>query len=359
VLQVASEGERRAAPGPRRGRGIGGAALLAGLLLLVVLAVLAVRHHRNAAPAPGGELFWAPPSLTDPTTVTIDSDAIRRRGPDGHKWFLDDRRDYVIRIGRVTTPYGVVIAGGHDVVVLGGRISIPWAGTYASPQAAYRDMPRRRALLVAGQTGTVHVEGLRIDDGLGDLSEGVQIQAPGADVQIENVRITGVHARDEVGFSDNHPDCVQPLGVQVLRIDRLTCSVDAHYSYMSNDDGPIGRIDLRRVNVHGTRRSYPRLFHRRMVGRPFPMTLHDVWIAPAQGERLLDAVTDQLVVGGIRRGFAPRLADDGSSVSWPGDPFLSGSIRAGVPPGGDFVPASAVGLGYRSPGYRSPAPLAD
>jgi hypothetical protein len=38
-------------------------------------------------------------------------------------------------------------------------------------------------------------------------------------------------------------------------------------------------------------------------------------------------------------------------VSWP-DLQIKGSISIGLPPGGDFVPASAVGLGYRSPGYR-------
>ena len=39
------------------------------------------------------------------------------------------------------------------------------------------------------------------------------------------------------------------------------------------------------------------------------------------------------------------------AFSWRHD-RIEGAIRIGIPPGGDFVPPGAVGLGYRSPGYR-------
>ncbi len=35
-----------------------------------------------------------------------------------------------------------------------------------------------------------------------------------------------------------------------------------------------------------------------------------------------------------------------------GNPSLSGRIYKGLRPGGDYVPASTVGAGYRSPGYN-------
>ena len=39
------------------------------------------------------------------------------------------------------------------------------------------------------------------------------------------------------------------------------------------------------------------------------------------------------------------------AFSWK-DPPIHGTIRGGAPPGGDFVPPGAAGLGYRSPGYQ-------
>jgi hypothetical protein len=42
----------------------------------------------------------------------------------------------------------------------------------------------------------------------------------------------------------------------------------------------------------------------------------------------------------------------GGVVSWSGS-RIKGSIRMGTPPGGDFVPLGAAGLGYLSPGYQS------
>ncbi len=298
-----------------------------------------------------GKLTWAPPALTTPTRITIDSNIIKARGTDGHRWYLDNTKDYEISLGVVNTSYGVVIAGGRNVVIKGGYITIPWAGTYASNSAAYSDMAKRRALLVANQTGTVHIEGLLIDNALGDLSEGIQIQSPNADVQIQNVRIENVHARDQVGYTDNHPDCVQPMGVKALRIDRFTCSTDAQAFYLDNGDGPLVNVDMRRTNVSGTINTYPYLFHRVQRDKTFPTTLSDVWVNPQPGDSLFNSVSNVLLVGGAYDGrYQAAISADGTTASWP-DPSLSGVIKRGTPPGGDFVPAASVGLNYVSPGY--------
>ncbi|MDQ4131788.1 MAG: hypothetical protein M3179_00960 [Actinomycetota bacterium] len=299
----------------------------------------------------GDRLSWAPPALSSPTTVTVNSDIIRGRGENGHKWFLDSTKDYEIRIGTVNTSYGVVISGGRNVVIKGGYITIPWAGTYSDNAAAYKDMAKRRALLVANQTGTVHIEGLLIDNALGDLTEGIQIQSPNADVQIENVRITGVHARDEVSYTDNHPDCVQPLGVKALRVDRFTCSTDAQAFYLDNGDGALGRVDIRRTNVSGTVNTYPYLFHRVQRDQTYPLTLSDVWVKPQPGDSLFGSVSNVLMKGGAYQGKYTASVSRNLTASWPDDPTVTGLIRSGTPAGGDFVPAASVGLNYVSPGY--------
>jgi hypothetical protein len=299
----------------------------------------------------GAGLTWAPPPLTNPATITVNSDVIRARGANGHKWFLDNTKDYEIKIGRVDTSYGVVISGGRNVVIKGGYITIPWAGNYPNNGAAYNDMAKRRALLVANQTGTVHIEGLLIDNALGDLSEGIQIQAPNADVQIENVRITDVHARDQVGYTDNHPDCVQPLGVRHLRIDRFTCSTDAQAFYFDNGDGALASVDIRRANVWGTVNTYPYLFHRVQRDQTYPVVVSDFWVRAQPGDTLANSVSNVLLKGGVYEGKYPASVSRGMTASWPEDPTLTGTIRSGVPAAGDFVPAASVGLGYVSPGY--------
>jgi len=236
-------------------------------------------------------------------------------------------------------------------VIRGGYITIPWAGTYTTNAAAYSDMAKRRALLVANQTGTVHIEGLLIDNALGDLTEGIQIQAPNANVQIQNVRIENVHARDQVGYTDNHPDCVQPMGVKALRIDKFTCSTDGQAFYLDNGDGPIVNVDMRRTNVSGTVNTYPYLFHRVQRDSTYPTALSEVWVNPQPGDSLFNSVSNVLLVGGVYGGsYKAAISADGTSASWP-DPTVSGGIERGTPPTGDFAPRSSVGLNYVSPGY--------
>jgi hypothetical protein len=273
------------------------AALAAAFLVLVPAAVSA--HSRP-------RLRWAPPKLIHPTTIVV--------GRKGGSFGLDRRRDYRIRIGHVAHVGGVVLSGGHNVVVIGGEITIPWAGPHPQPSGG-----DRRGLFIYGATGTVHVEGLLIDGP--DVSEGIQIAAPKATVQLENVRIVGIHARDEVHFTDNHPDLVQPYGgVRSLRIDRLSGSSDYQGLFLEGDYGPIGRVDVRHVDIVGTRTA------RCLLWLDAPVTLRRVWIRPRPGLALRGAV-------------------------WPFDTPQLAIVHDGRPPHGSFVGHKVAGVRYRSPGY--------
>ena len=205
--------------------------ILAGLLLVSALAC-----HHTAFPFPAGAngngypcyycpdgelvpptvtpashldnlLWWAPPALTDPITievVPIPYDRVLR---------LEPEQDYIIKLPNQPVERGLIIHGGRHVVLIGGEISIPWQGENA-------DISRRTGLRIVDTTGTVHIEGLRITGP--DLTEGIQVSAPYAIVQLQNVRIEDIHARDEVNFSDNHPDLIQTYGgLRELRVDRI------------------------------------------------------------------------------------------------------------------------------------------
>jgi hypothetical protein len=273
------------------------AALTAAGILMLPAAAVARTHPR---------LRWSPPKLYHPTTIVI--------GRDGLNVALDPARDYVIRIRHVDHINGVVLNGGHNIVIVGGEISIPWAG--ARPRVGGGD---RRGLMIQGATGVVHVEGLLIDGP--DVSEGIQINSPKAVVQIENVRIVRIHARDEVHWTDNHPDLVQPWGgVRLLRIDRLSGSSDCQGLELSGPLGPIGSVDVRHVDIVGLPTA------RVLLWIQAPVRLAQVWIRPSAGRSIRASV-------------------------WPPDTPKLRFVHVGRPPHGSFVGHKVAGVRYRSPGY--------
>jgi hypothetical protein len=297
-------------------------------VLACVLALSGAAAARSAAqsestpPPPSYRLQWAPPLLVNPIMVRVPAEGVATLR-------LDPTRDYIVRIGDVNRLYGVGIEGGHNVVIIGGHITIPWAGTDLPPYA-------RRGLGLKGQTGTVHIEGLLIDNEGGDLSEGIQIAAPRAVVQIENVRITGIHARDEVGFTDNHPDLIQPWGgFKGLRIDHFTGGTDYQGISLFGEE-PLGPVDIRSANIVGT---YPSHFVFWAVDPSLPVQLTNVYAQQGGRHTFAEAAAPD-----------PTLSCDGACLTFPGT-AVTGTIRDGLPPGGDFVPEGVAGVGYVSPGY--------
>lgn len=261
---------------------------------------VATSTARTAAPA------WAPPVLDDPQTITLESSK-----PFDVK--LDDDRDYIIDLPAWPLKSGLKITGGRNVVVIGGEIRIGWQGDDPSTSS-------RRGLKLEHQRGTVHVEGLLLTGK--DLSEGIQIEAPEATVQLVNIRIDELRARDKRNFSDNHPDLVQLVGpVRVLRIDGFTGVTDYQGLFLQPPRGTVEGVELRRVNIRGTETARYLLW--RDEDAAWPLTLDDVWAEPASGRRWQKTVWPE-----------------------PPDPSWAGA-RRGTPPDGDFVPSDLAGIGYR------------
>jgi hypothetical protein len=254
------------------------------------------------------------------------------------RWlWLDPNRDYIVRLP--TTPLvgggGVVIEGGRNVVLIGGEIQVPdqgapWAGSRPAEgfPGGLTFLDARRGLYLKNQTGIVHIEGVRI---LGsDLAEGIDLdQRKGATVQLQNIRVDAIHARDETNFSDIHPDLIQSwAGPAELRVDRLTGTSDYQGIYLvPNEYGtqaPPRLVDLRRINIHGTQTARHLLW---MKG-DFPIAVTDTWISPGTGKDLYRSV-------------------------WPNGSPVWSNVTLGQPLGGDFVPATNAGTLYTSPGYAS------
>ena len=272
------------------------------------------------------KLQWAPPALAAPTTINV--------AQGDQTYTLDTTKDYVINLGAVTHVGAVSISGGRNVVMIGGRIALTTLSTKAT------------ALNIKNSTGTVHVEGVAFDGTSGHEMDAIQIQAPAATVQVENVRADGLLGT----FDTNHSDVIQPWGgVGRLRVDRL--SADSNYQgiFTRPDQGAIGSVDLRHVDLTfnnaaaGSSGGY--LLWMTTGCDMAPTALSDVYIAPRTGKSVGTAVW-------------PPTSDptcparlSGTRVTWPTLP-VTGAVLGGAPSGGAYVPAGSVGPGYTSPGYQ-------
>ncbi len=274
-------------------------------------AAVAVASPPAGAAAP---LRLSPPALSAPQQVEVTS-----RNRDLR---LDPRRDYVVRMPSrpLEVPYGLQITGGRNVVLVGGHIRVPHQGRRPNGR-------QRRALYLKDQRGTIHVEGLLIDGP--DVAEGINLdQRRGARVQLANVRVVGLRARDNRRFTDAHPDVLQTwAGPAELHVDGLTGTSNYQGFFLDpTKHGPLPRLfSFRRVDLSATTSSGYLLWR----ARPVPTVVDDVWVQP-------DPTKSEWVTMWPNPG------------AWPG-------VRVGRPPGGDFVPAGSAGVGYRSPGYAAAA----
>ena len=281
-------------------------------------------------------LTWAPPSLTDPVTIEV-TNANRRL-------FLDDARDYRLVVAE-PLQRELWIDGGRNVVVVGGQVTISELGS-SSP---YQDNTAVK-IRNGDPAGAVHVEGLRIDGRY--VADGVAV-ATRRDVQIQNVRVERAH--DDIKGA--HADCVQvQAGVGQLRIDRFSCSTQRQGIFLGDRDGPIERVDLRRVNVYGASGKHL-LFQERPA---YPVALSRVWLGTAPGYApwapfgfwVFPQKDGRTVAGGFDKKRRAVVSRDGKRLWFVGS-RINGVIRKGAPPTGDFVSPGAAGMSYASPGYAA------
>lgn len=299
----------------------------------------------GATPVWAGPLSWPPPPLSHPVTIAIGAGAFSRAEPGDVDCVL------AWPAGKHVGP--VEIIGCRNLISIGGWTTLPRTSDLSNSAPS-------RGLYLKGLTGVAHIEGLLIDGSGGGMSDGVDIAAPQAVVQIENVRIEGIYGY----FDQFHADCLQPFGgVRALRVDRLTC----YTGYQGLSVGPASQTprpwsaDFRRVNIvstgpliHGAHNSGGFLYwpcNGFACANVARTRLTEVYLQPRPGASFASTVFSTL--GAIAHPAA-LVAGTPAAISFPGLP-IDGHVSQGPPPGGDFVPTGVAGPAYVSPGY-APAP---
>jgi hypothetical protein len=283
-----------------------------------IVAVLCAALATASASASAATLRWPAPTLVNPITINLGTGYTHTT--------LSTTRDYVVRLPATQKVGGTWLEGGHNIVIVGGAITIPKLSTSAGTA-------QHAGIYVKGATGTVHIQRVLIDGSGGGQFDGIDISAPQATVQLAYVRIVNVRG----GQSSWHGDVVQPFGgVKSLRVDHLTGSSNFGGLFLDPTYGPIGSVQLSYVNLVAT--SSPPLEgggamlwlnNDPDVCSTFPISLENLWIKPRSGWSLAGAVWPAQI---LTPGACPKL---------------TGPVHEGLPPDGSYVPAGAAGLSWR------------
>ncbi len=305
-----------------------------------------VTHHPGPS-ARRAPLTWAPPALSHPTTIDV------KRGLDPDVLNLSTDKDYVLKMPATVDRGTIEINGGHNVVLIGGQITVPSTANQTDNAADDTDT----AIYVKGSTGTVHIEGLLLNGQGKTMFDGIDTNAPRAIVQVENVRMTGLW-----GSADTeHADAIEPWGgARALRVDNLTAIGDYQGLTVKPALGSVGLGQYQNVDL--TAKAYPPTLASKSHGGGIMLWLTNGSRCTTTPMRLshiyIDNETDRIPTGSTvwpttTAAVPCRAQQTGNVVSWPGLPMIHGSVTFGAPPTGPFVPAGTVGVGYQSPGYAA------
>jgi hypothetical protein len=239
---------------------------------------------------------------------------------------------------------GFTLRGGRNIRVVGGHVRLD-------------DPGRSRTIELRGQTGTVFLEGLFVDVDR-HPADGIAIfRAPRAHLVVQNARLENMSGEPD-GL---HGDVIHAQGaIARLTVERLTGRTGYQGLFLPwrpNDNqgrghGPrelvLTHVDLAYAAWFDPRDHVPPLLwlysdladgtSRR--NEPRPTQLSEVYLSGGSVRGMLRPATPTEGLAGVGAGGELRFA------AWT---RIEGEVTLGRPPGGPFVPATAVGHGYRSP----------
>src|SRR5690606_8466664 len=142
------------------------------------------------------------------------------------------KQDYSINVPATKKTGYSLLAGGRNIVLIGGHVTTP---------TGYTHNRERRAIYIKEASGIVHSKGVRIGNSGGGEHDAIAIDAPEAIVKIQHGRV-----EDSIGaFGSEHSDFIQPWGgVEELRVDYFTGSTNyqGFYLVQTQAQGFIGDV---------------------------------------------------------------------------------------------------------------------
>lgn len=291
-----------------------------------------------ARAAAGSRLRWAPPDLDRPLVVSTGTGFYNspRFAPD---------QDVIVALPR--SPRAI----GADIQINGGR-HVRIVGGHTFGRLSWKE-----------GCGSLYVQGLIID--LSQTPERDAIVASGAngywpDIYLQNLLVTGVqgtHAR-------THADVFQPYGpIGRLRVHGVTA--DSNYQgFFIRPENPILGAEFSRVNMRFNRLGTP-------DGNTYLFWCRNLRESPARGDPLFpvhfgpDVYAEANAREPSRAAVFPApqhhlvgrdgvtyasVAEADGTIRWPEASGITGEVRCGRPPGGDFILPEMVGAAYPSSG---------
>jgi len=288
------------------------------------------------------KIKWPPPNLVNPTTMTL--------GTGQTSTTLDPKKDYIIQLPPEKKVGVTELIGGRNVVIIGGHVTVPGREPELEPKVAHFS-----AFHLKHQTGTVHIEGVLIDNSAGGKGgDAFFTNCPKAIVQIQNVRVEGLSG----DFQGHHADVAQiGAGVGELRIDRLTGTTDYQGLFLKIEEPLRGKKrfgDMRfsRINLA----AIPGSFNQALLYLTTPdfymegdVYLDQVYLKPLP-TYAVNYIVPRVTSCGLEQMRSkkcdPHFAwKEGETITWPFFEKVHGSIVEGAP-AEDFVPEGSVGVGY-------------
>ena len=324
----------------------------------------------SASPSPR-KLTWAPPPCGD-KQHRCETLYLQNTGSHQLPTLYNnvDYRIYLPRIGPLIG--GITIAGGRRVEIIGGEIDL----TYPCSNDASKCI----GLYIAKNSpGSVFVEGVWIHNparigrtcptGASRASQtcstGDGIDINTADdgkinvntITLENIRIDGISGCS--GYAD-HADVFQPYQApdDTIQVDGMTgatncngLTLDPDLAYSIWHQLPSS-ITIKNTNIDISANPYKPGGYGAIWWLTYGFSCQSGPIS-LSGDYSSEPGTSHSppsIYPYVGSHSCGAQYSDGV-VSWK-DVHIYGSIRNGMPPGGDFVPLGIAGLGYLSPGYQ-------
>jgi hypothetical protein len=311
-----------------------------------------------SSPGPGLKLTWAPPPCGDVTHGCARYDVANTGS---HQFLsLSPSQDWIVKLPSVPVLGGLDIEGGHNVIIIGGEIDLTTPCVTDTNVCHGINLSRS-----SSSTGEVYIEGVLIKNPDPTHSQytgdGIDVNTSAtSNITIQNVRVEGIDGCDANGVSA-HADVFQPYGAQgaVIHVDHLSGTTDFQGMEINPDTATPSSGVYENVNIDVLPNPHACagwngdlyvwwLTEGATSCTTYPMSLYNDYAAEPNGSLANHAVwPDTDTTFGCPAQYMNAVAN------WPQLPSISGGVRDGLPPGGDFVPAGVAGLNYVSPGYSA------